>query len=63
VSTDLLPALHPARVAWNKGCLIDQKRPLLPRLVWSIRVRPGKAGNARALALFNLAVDTKTQSL
>jgi hypothetical protein len=39
MSNDLLPALRSARVAWNKGRIIGQKRPLLPRHVWSIRVR------------------------
>jgi len=56
---DLLPALRPARVAWNKGRIIGQKRPLLPRRVWSIRVRLEMADNPRDLALFNMAVDSK----
>lgn len=56
---DLLPALRPACVAWNKGRIIGQKRPLLPRHVWSIRVRLKMAGNPRDLALFNMAVDSK----
>jgi site-specific recombinase XerC len=59
MSIDLLPALRPDRVAWNKGRIIGQKRPLLPRHVWSIRVRLEMAGNARDLALFNMAVDSK----
>ncbi len=59
MSIDLLPALRPYRVAWNKGRIIGQKRPLMPRHVWSIRVRLEMAGNARDLALFNLAVDSK----
>ena len=59
MSIDLLPALRPDRIAWNKGRIIGQKRPLLPRHVWSIRVRLEMAGNARDLALFNLAVDSK----
>lgn len=56
---DLLPVLRPGRVPWNKGRIIGQKRPLLPRHVWSIRVRLEMAGNARDLALFNMAVDSK----
>ena len=28
-----------SRVAWNKGRLVGQKRPLLPKEVWAIRVR------------------------
>jgi integrase len=59
MSTDLLPILRPARIAWNKGRIVGQKRPLLPRHVWSIRVRLEMAGNARDLALFNMAVDSK----
>jgi site-specific recombinase XerC len=59
MSIDILPAIRPDRVAWNKGRIIGQKRPLLPRHVWSIRVRLEMAGNARDLALFNLAVDSK----
>jgi hypothetical protein len=59
MSIDLLPALRPARVAWSKGRIIGQKRPLLPRHVWSVRVCLEMAGNARDVALFNLAVDSK----
>lgn len=59
MSVNLLPALRPARVAWNKGRIVGQKRPLLPRHVWSIRVRLELAGNLRDLALFNMAVDSK----
>ncbi|MCZ8336487.1 MAG: tyrosine-type recombinase/integrase [Rhodobacteraceae bacterium] len=55
----LLPALRPDRVAWNKGRIIGQKRPLLPRHVWSIRVRLEMTGSARDLALFNMAVESK----
>jgi len=55
----LLPTLRPARVPWNKGGIVGQKRPLLPRQVWSIRVRLEMAGNARDLALFNMALDSK----
>lgn len=59
MSIDLLPVVHPTRVAWNKGRITGQKRPLLPRHVWSIRVRPEMAGNKRDLALFNMAIDCK----
>jgi hypothetical protein len=59
MSVYLLPDLRPDRVAWNKGRIIGQKRPLLHRHVWSIRVRLEMAGNARDLALFNLPVDSK----
>jgi site-specific recombinase XerC len=60
MSVDLhLPALRQSRAPWNKGRIIGQKRPLLPRHVWSIRVRLEMTGNARDLALFNMAVDSK----
>lgn len=59
MSVDFLPVLRPVRAPWNKGRIIGQKRPLLPRHVWSIRVRLEMAGNARDLALFNMAVDSK----
>lgn len=59
MSVELLPVLRPVRVLWNKGRIIGQKRPLLPRHVWSIRVRLEMAGNTRDLALFNMAVDSK----
>jgi hypothetical protein len=59
MSTELLPAVRPTRVAWNKGRVVGQKRPLQPKHVWSIRVRLEMAGDARDLALFNMAVDSK----
>ncbi len=39
MSIDFLPALRPEHPAWNKGRIIGQKRPLLPKHVWSIRIR------------------------
>jgi integrase len=47
---------------WNKGLLVGQKRPLLPKHVWSIRVRLEMSGPARDLALFNLALDSKLRA-
>lgn len=47
---------------WNKGLIIGQKRPLLPRQVWSIRVRLEMAASSRDLALFNLAIDSKLRA-
>lgn len=47
------------RVPWNKGRLVDQKRPLKPKDVWGIRVRLEINGSKRDLALFNLAIDSK----
>ena len=54
-----LPAVKPKRKTWNKGRLIGQKRPLLPKQVWAIRARLELGGNLRDLALFNLAIDSK----
>ncbi len=59
MSIDFLPALRPERPAWNKRRVIGQYRPLLPKQVWSIRVRLEMADNRRDLALFNMAVDSK----
>ena len=54
-----LPAIRPKRRAWNKGRIVGQKMPLLPKHVWAIRVRLEIAENIRDLALFNMAVDSK----
>jgi integrase len=59
MSIETLPALRPTRVPWNKGRIVGQKRPLLPKHVWSIRVRLEMAGNKRDLALFTMAIDYK----
>jgi hypothetical protein len=59
MSSIQLPATRPSRPPWNKGRLIGQKRPLLPRQVWAIRARLELADNLRDLALFNLAIDSK----
>ena len=53
------PAVRACRPAWNKGRIVGQKRPLLPKHVWAIRVRLEIADNHRDLALFNLAIDSK----
>lgn len=51
---------HPPKLrAWNKGRIIGQKRPLLPRQVWAIRTRLELKGNLRDVALFNVAIDSK----
>jgi hypothetical protein len=50
------------RQPWNKGLIVGQKRPLLPRQVWSIRVRLEMSGSPRDLALFNLAIDSKLRA-
>jgi integrase len=49
----------PSKHAWNHGRIIGQKRPLLPKHVWAIRVRLELANALRDLALFNLAIDSK----
>ncbi len=54
-----LPVAKPKRTPWNRGRLVGQKRPLLPKQVWAIRTRLELAGNLRDLALFNLAIDSK----
>ena len=54
-----LPATTPKRRAWNKGRIIGQKRPLLPKQVWAIRARLELAGYLRDLVLFNVAIDSK----
>lgn len=59
MSTINLPMIRPKKPAWNKGRIVGQKRPLLPKHVWAIRVRLELAGAIRELALFNLAVDSK----
>lgn len=55
MSTIHLPVVRPKAPAWNKGRIIGQKRPLLPKHVWAIRVRLEIADNIRDLALFNMA--------
>ncbi|MDT0683433.1 integrase [Roseicyclus sp. F158] len=53
------PAIRACRPAWNKGRIVGQKRPLLPKHAWAIRGRLELADRARDLALFNLAIDSK----
>ena len=59
MQTPNLPAVRALRPAWNKGRIVGQKRPLMPKHVWAIRVRLEIAENLRDLALFNLAIDSK----
>src|SRR4029453_3426677 len=44
---------------WNKGKLLVQKPPLKLKEIWAIRIRLQLARQARELALFNLAIDSK----
>lgn len=59
MTSENFPAIRACRPAWNKGRIVGQKRPLLPKHVWAIRVRLELAGRSRDLALFNLAIDSK----
>jgi len=52
------PSYHP----WNKGKLVGQKSPLRLRDIWGIRIRLELAQNARDLALFDLAIDSKLRA-
>ena len=54
-----LPAVTPKRKACNKGRIIGQKRPLLPKQVCAIRARLELASYPSDLALFNVAIDSK----
>ena len=47
---------------WNKGKLVGQKAPLKQREIWAIRIRLQLQEDARELALFNLAIDSKLRS-
>src|SRR5262245_33803584 len=47
------------RVPWNKGRLTGAKPPLRPKHVWAIRTMLQNERQARDLALFNLAIDSK----
>ena len=44
-----LPVIRACRPAWNKGRIVGQKRPLMPKHVWAIRVRLEIAGNISRL--------------
>lgn len=59
MSTHNLPVIRARRPAWNKGHIAGQKRPLMPKHVWTIRVRLELAESHRDLALFNMAIDCK----
>ena len=44
---------------WNKGKLAGHKPPLKLKEIWAIRIRLQLDHQARELALFNLAIDSK----
>ena len=45
--TSKQPMIIPSKRAWNNGRIIGQKRPLLLKHVWGIRVRLELAGAVR----------------
>ena len=53
---------YPKKIPWNKGKLVGQKQPLKLEEIWAIRIRLELNGNARDLALFNLAIDSKLRA-
>jgi integrase len=54
-----MPFTQPHREPWNKGKLVGQKPPLKPKDIWAIRIYFQNSHQARALAMFNLAIDSK----
>lgn len=50
------------RVPWNKAKLTGQKPPSKLRGIWAIRTRLQLTSNARELAMFNLAIDSKLRA-
>lgn len=63
MSADHLLVIRPERAAWHKRHIIGQKRPLLPKHVWPVRILLRMADSRRDLALFNLAVDSNFASV
>ena len=59
MSTEIKVNSASSRIAWNKGRLVGQKRPLRPKEVRAIRVRLQIKRRKRDLAMFNLAIDSK----
>ena len=57
-SDNLIPPA-PKRIPWNKGKLTGAKPPLRQRHVWAIRTKLQIEQQARELAMFNLAIDSK----
>lgn len=49
-----------SRAPWNKGKLTGQKPPLKLKEIWAIRTRLQISKNIRELAMFNLAIDTRS---
>src|SRR5277367_3462777 len=59
MDSETRPSQRSGNAPWNKGRLTWQTRPLKPKDVCAIRVRPQLAHRKRDLALFNLAIDRK----
>ena len=57
--TDQSATPRTKRAPWNKGKLTGAKPPLRPKHVWAIRTMLQNDRQARDLALFNLAIDSK----
>jgi hypothetical protein len=60
---DQFIATEPHREPWNKGKLVGQKTPLKLKDIWAIRVRLQLSERTRDLALFDLAIDSKSCAL
>jgi hypothetical protein len=58
MSQSSLPAIRPDWFAWKQGRIVGQKRPLLPRHVWAIRVRTEIGDRFRNFASSNTAMDS-----
>ena len=53
---------QPPHRPWNKGRLVGQKPALKLKEIWSIRIRLQISAEARDLAMFNLAIDSKLRA-
>ncbi len=51
------------RRPWNAGRLIGPKAPLKPKHIWAIRQQLKVAKRVRDLAMFDCALDAKTQGV
>jgi integrase len=56
------PDTQPRHRPWNKGRLVGQKPALKLKEIWSIRIRLQISAEARDLAMFNLAIDSKLRA-
>lgn len=59
LSTPNLPPVIPAIRTWSRGRITGQKRLVLPKHVWAIRVRLELAESKHDHALFNMLVTSK----